>query len=219
MPILSFDIRNQGPIVHVACDNVPKLMIVVGPNGVGKSTLLELLHKAPPNMVKITQNNRRIYIGPHRVSIPYSLRKRHLLLGPQIRRNVFGAAALPSLPELHVPTTARSRKTPDYLHLYVKYSIAQFKVDEAFLCRDILYAKGSLKIEEVRHIFEPFKKFIKFVLPNLEFVDVRFEGEFVKVIFRNSQGKEIEFDDLSSKFWRERFSKFGMDSHRKANRK
>lgn len=199
MPILSFDIKGQGPIVYASCGGVPELMIIAGPNGVGKSTLLEVLSRVPPNMVVTTPTNRRIYVGPHRVSIPYGLQKKHLVLGPQIRRHSFGSDTLPALPDIHVPSLVRSKKTPDYLHLYTRYSIARFKADEAFLCNEILYAKGSLRVEEVQQVFEPFREFIKYILPNLQFVEVRFEGENVRVIFKNiTLGREVEFDDLSS---------------------
>ena len=45
MPLQQFQIFASGAIKRVVCENVPDLMIIGGPNGVGKSTLVELLSK------------------------------------------------------------------------------------------------------------------------------------------------------------------------------
>jgi AAA15 family ATPase/GTPase len=43
MRIPSFQIPSQRSIALARCDNVPSLMVIAGPNGVGKSTLLNAL--------------------------------------------------------------------------------------------------------------------------------------------------------------------------------
>jgi len=50
MPIEQFTILNNGPIKRVSCDKVPALMVIAGPNGVGKSTLLETLKRNIPSI-------------------------------------------------------------------------------------------------------------------------------------------------------------------------
>jgi hypothetical protein len=45
MPIESFNIPNVRVLGKASCDKVPKLMIIAGPNGVGKSTLLNELRR------------------------------------------------------------------------------------------------------------------------------------------------------------------------------
>jgi len=41
MALPSFGYEDTGPLENVKCDNVPSLMVIAGPNGVGKTTLLD----------------------------------------------------------------------------------------------------------------------------------------------------------------------------------
>ncbi|WP_157745958.1 hypothetical protein [Halorubrum trapanicum] len=41
MPLREFSLNDVGEIRSVECSDVPKLMVVAGPNGVGKSTMFE----------------------------------------------------------------------------------------------------------------------------------------------------------------------------------
>jgi len=41
MPIQEFEIKDIAALKYVKCTNVPKVMIITWPNGVGKPTLLE----------------------------------------------------------------------------------------------------------------------------------------------------------------------------------
>ncbi len=52
MPIQSFKVTDVKIIQKVFCESVPKLMIIAGPNGVGKSTLLYELRKLSGDKVK-----------------------------------------------------------------------------------------------------------------------------------------------------------------------
>lgn len=45
MPVNTFEIQNEGSIKYAKCDDVSNIMIIADPNGVGKSTLLELIFK------------------------------------------------------------------------------------------------------------------------------------------------------------------------------
>jgi predicted ATPase len=45
MPLPSFRYEDTGPLNNVECEDVPDLMVIAGPNGVGKSTLLDNIAK------------------------------------------------------------------------------------------------------------------------------------------------------------------------------
>ena len=49
MALPSFEYENTGPLKKVECKNVPDLMVIAGPNGVGKSTLLNNIAKESQN--------------------------------------------------------------------------------------------------------------------------------------------------------------------------
>jgi ABC-type hemin transport system ATPase subunit len=59
MRIPSFTIQNQRSIGLAVCDNVPRIMVIAGPNGTAKSTLLNALRTAPGG-------GPILYVGPHR---------------------------------------------------------------------------------------------------------------------------------------------------------
>ena len=71
MRITSFKIRNERSIRYAECETVPKLMVIAGPNGTGKSTLL--------NSIKSQAGTDNImYVGPHRAMRRQNVQSRHL---------------------------------------------------------------------------------------------------------------------------------------------
>ena len=54
MPITKFRIENQKVIRLCECSSVPPVMIIAGPNGVGKSTLLYCLERKTGGSVETT---------------------------------------------------------------------------------------------------------------------------------------------------------------------
>lgn len=91
MPITSFEIQNVETIEYVKCENVPQLMVIAGPNGVGKSTLLETIRKRllgenPPTgscNIDTTGSPVPMYISPHRTPFPTPLHRSIHHLVPQ----------------------------------------------------------------------------------------------------------------------------------------
>jgi DNA polymerase III delta prime subunit len=204
LPISRFEIRDQGPIHYAKCDNVPRILIVAGPNGVGKSTLLECLKRRQGTVEGI--KSQPLYIPPHRAPAPFPLYKSLPVIGPRRRfREVlrFDSFSLNapgvSLPIYITSGTSRSRLTPDFApYVEVKYKLAQFEQEFKDSLADVYKSRGEVPKGFMPDIWQPFRKLVSALLPGLHFEEVKIEGEICKVLFKNRLGKPIEFDDLSS---------------------
>ena len=86
MPISSFNLKDVSAIKQASCENIPDLMLIAGPNGVGKSTLLDTIasilrgNNISNSNVVNTDNTKAVHLSPHRApavqrlhkSIPYT---------------------------------------------------------------------------------------------------------------------------------------------------
>jgi DNA polymerase III delta prime subunit len=204
LTISRFEIKNQGPIHYARCDNVPPIVIVAGPNGVGKSTLLDCLKKRQGTVEGI--KSQPLYIPPHRAPAPFPLHKSLPVIGPRRRfRDVLGfdnfSLSVPgiSLPNYITSGTPRSRLTPDFApYVEVKYKLVQFEQEFKDSLTDVYRRKGEVPRGFMPDIWQPFRKLVSALLPGLHFEGVKIEGEIYKVLFKNRLGKDVEFDELSS---------------------
>jgi len=87
MPVEGFEISDVSVLKHVQCTSVPKVMIIAGPNGVGKSTLLEAITNVLRETrrgkidVKTSNSPKPVYFPPHRAPSVVSLHKSLPILG------------------------------------------------------------------------------------------------------------------------------------------
>jgi len=205
MPIRSFEIRNVGPIKYAKADNLPSIIIIAGPNGVGKSTLLETLKKRRGN---INATGKFLYIPPHRTPAPFSLHKLLPVVGPRKRfidilaQDNF-SISVPgiSLPYYFTASTQRSRTTPDFAPYFeVKYKLAQFQYEFGRTLIEV-FERFEGKVPEgvmPKDIYKPFRELVKTLLPGISFNHVSLEGDVYKVYFKSRSGVLVEFDQLSS---------------------
>jgi len=81
MPVEAFDLSDVDTLAHVESEEVPPLMIVAGPNGVGKSTLFEnLAMEIDPSSssesgvsVETVGQVQPVYFSPHRAPTPVDI--------------------------------------------------------------------------------------------------------------------------------------------------
>jgi len=212
MPIEQFGISNKWVIKHVRCEKVPALMVIAGPNGVGKSTLLDVLRRNIPSRrdadveIKVTASGPPLYMAPHRVSVSHELHKLLPILVSRKFRETQRAESLPGLPSYWggLPSylmqgAPRARNQPDFAPSDIKRRIGEVDVEFNRVLRAVYdkmdgeVPKGALP----KDIYEPLKDFVERFL-HLKFEGMKLEGDYYKVYFRNRLGVTVEHNLLSS---------------------
>ena len=214
MPVNSFQIAGIGPIKCAQADNLPRVVILAGPNGVGKSTLLESLRdgllKKDKERVSIQGSGKPLYISPYRAPVSFPLHKSLPIIGPQeryidvLQKESFSfpdvRSLVRSLPYYIISGTSRTRLAPDYAPYFeVKYRLAQIQQEFQSAVATVFTQRGEIpKGSFPKDLYGPFREVIRRFLPALEFRDILVEGETYKITFLNRAGDLIEFDALSS---------------------
>ena len=200
MPITRF--RIQDPKCQLAeCENVPPIMVVAGPNGVGKSTLLYCLARRSGGQVEAS--GEVLYLGPHRVWLAGQVRQAWLLEGELRFRQAMAHWQNPNLPGLG-GGRARDPSSADEVPATMKYSLAQIQLrySEA-LMRLVRLNKGRWPTGDVPDPYEPLRSLVNQLLPHLEFDRVDFGSlENVRCVWRRQvpggQYVDVDIDQLSS---------------------
>jgi energy-coupling factor transporter ATP-binding protein EcfA2 len=206
MPINGFQIKGVGPIKLAQADNLPSVVIIAGPNGVGKSTLLDTLKKRGGN-TSINGSGKFLYVPPYRTPVTFALHRSLPFIGPRrryidvLQMDTFSLSAPGvSLPHYLTSGGPRSRLAPDFApYSEVKYKLAQIRQEFASTLTDVFTKLGEIPRGYMpSDIYKPFRVLVKRLLPGLEFGDISLEGETYKIKFLNRMGVLVEFDDLSS---------------------
>jgi len=207
MPISKFQIKDVGPLKHVEASNLPSIVIIAGPNGVGKSTLLETLKKRRGN-VSIEGTGNFLYIPPYRTPVTFSLHRSLPFIGPRQKfRDIlaldnfsFSAPGI-SIPYYLTSGSARSRSTPDFaLYFEVKYKLAQIQQEFEHALAEVFKKLGGEipKGYMPEDIYRPFRSLVSNLLPGIQFQQVILEGDIYHIYFVNRMKVRVEFDQLSS---------------------
>lgn len=214
MSLESVSISDEGPIEQVSCDRFPSLMVIAGPNGVGKSTLLR--HIFDMSDSEFNNETHRVYFGPHRSPESSSVTEQNLLdmnqasarevlSYSQNRTSGYAEGVIESI--LGTRNTGGSGSlnrsdvatSPDTLPYYeVKRRIFQLhsqmgnELVEEYTTHDHV-ARGFWP-----DISEPFKKAVNDILSGVKFDGIELENHEYSLSFTNRDGSSVTFDDLSS---------------------
>ena len=212
MPIDEFEIDNVAAIKYAKCTNVPRIMIITGPNGVGKSTLLEEITRhlqgTRRRNVKIKTSNspKPVYLPPHRAPSRASIHKSLPFVAPRRKyRDILGLEHFSfDAPGIGFPYPLgsgqpRSRFEPDALPYFeAKFRMTQLELDFRDALTELYRKHKEVPRESMPDIYRPLKDAVKQLLPGLDFDQIVIEGDTYKVYFTNRIGERVEFDYLSS---------------------
>ena len=188
MGLESFRIEDQKAIRLAECQEVPPIMVITGPNGVGKSTLLYCLKRRQGG--QIVMSGEDLYIPPHRTWRRHKIRAPQLLGKSQRYSDALHSESL-SVPEgLRVLDRERTQDSADEAISFVKYTLIQLDMRRRIAIAE-KHEKSRLVEREgtVLEVFRPLTELTKIFLPHLEFsrIDVS-DRENVQCLWKRSFG-------------------------------
>lgn len=203
MALHSFRFENQRSLRLAEVTSVPKVMVIAGPNGVGKSTLLFAIRNGP----RVEDPNTRIlYQGPHRVMRSSSIQRRWLGGAPRWLRDILGAGDVSGFEGLSLGNTARTPSNVDEAGSAIKHILGKIENRRQTLLAgtvDRFQAGGSpLTTGDLPDVYGPLRSLTEFILPHLRFLKVDFTNEDnIQCLFQRTdaaQSQPIDIDELSS---------------------
>lgn len=208
MQIPYFEVRSQRSISLARCENVPPLMVIAGPNGTGKSTLLNALRTLGPNYPPNTSERRNtIYIGPHRSIRPQQVQQRNLLgaeLSFQAIMSGLGNPQIEGFSPLYEPRTGSviSREPwsiDDSGHL-LKPALCQIEIERQEAVTARFDRDGEIVRDSLVDPWIPFRELTHRLLPHLIFHGINAASrDRVSVEWRtHATDTTVDFDNLSS---------------------
>lgn len=206
MSLRRFKIENQKSVVLAEAVDVPAVMVIAGPNGVGKSTLLYAIKNG--SGILDPGDTRVIYQGPHRV-IRRTAVQRRWLGGPMkwLQDLMTSGGDVSGYEGLSFQNSERTPDNVDEAGSTIKHTLGKIENRRlALLARvvDLKVAKKetSLDISSIPIIYEPLQTLTKFLLPHLVFSRIDFDNEDnIRCLWKrtdDAKSVELDIDDLSS---------------------
>jgi ABC-type branched-subunit amino acid transport system ATPase component len=179
-------------------------MVIAGPNGVGKSTLLHAMQQRVGAV--LDEGTAVIYQPPHRAIRRQSVRRR--FLGGPIRSlfDFFSALDLPGVEGLSIPSPSRAPDSVDEAGSTIKYVLGgiENRRQTALALLVDRSAETGLPVQgrDLPDVYAPLRRLTQRLLPHLEFSRIDFANEDdIRCVFRRSDAveeNELDLDDLSS---------------------
>jgi hypothetical protein len=179
-------------------------MVVAGPNGVGKSTLLYALHRR----IGLTMDDETqiIYQPPHRAIRRQQVQRR--FLGGAVRplAQVFSEEQVSGFEGLQIPQPSRAPDNVDEAGSVLKFTLGRLenrRQNALATLVDQQSARGEdVKTGALPDVFEPIRRLTARLLPHLAFERIDFTNEdSIRCAFTRTddvQTAELDLDDLSS---------------------
>lgn len=193
MRIPSFNIQNQRSIGNARCENVPRLMVIAGPNGTGKSTLLNALRTTPGG-------GPILYVGPHRVARRQQVQMRHLLGSLISFEDLLARSDTPGYDGIALLGGTRDPWSIDDTANYLKHGLCQIESERQEAVSRRYDAEGEIVRGSLPDPWSPLRELTSSLLPHLEFQSIDTSNRsVVKCLWRvHSQNVLVDLDDLSS---------------------
>lgn len=199
--IESFRVEDERVIKLAECRKVPRLMIIAGPNGIGKSTLLYTLKKKKG----VKGEGRILYIPPHRAWFRQKIRAMYLLSRRLKWSDFLAADSTLGVEGLQLRGLPRRFDSLDESPSAIKHILGQIETRRREVITRVFDQTGFVSKDNIPDIYEPLRKLISFFLPHLRFSHIDLTSrDDVKCIFEHLYKEtpegplKIDIDDLSS---------------------
>jgi energy-coupling factor transporter ATP-binding protein EcfA2 len=203
MSLTSFNISNQKSIRSAVAERVPPVMVIAGPNGVGKSTLLYAIKQGAGS---VTSGTKLLYQGPHRVLRRTTVSRRWLTGAARWFMELLSSGDVSGYEGLSFGDAARTPDNVDEAGSTIKHTLGKIEnrrqtIHTALIDR-MRIEKTVLTPDLLPDVYNPLRDLTRFLLPHLEFSRVDFDNEDnIRALWNrtdDSQSLEIDIDDLSS---------------------
>ena len=192
MRVPSFDIQNQRGVHRARCDAVPQLMIIAGPNGTGKSTVL--------HGIRAHGWENIIYLGPHRAMRRQQVAQGHLIATPFLMEDLLTRPNADGYAGVQLLTGARDPWGHDDAVNYLKHTLCQVEIDFQVAIADRYRKDGEIKKGSLPEIWQPLRELSANLLPHLRFegIDAKDRNQ-IRCLWAVHGAKNIvDIDELSS---------------------
>jgi energy-coupling factor transporter ATP-binding protein EcfA2 len=205
MPLISFKIESQKAIKLAECASVPRVMVIAGPNGVGKSTLLDLLRRRQGAVYSAAA--KVIYQNPHRAIRRTQVRRRFVFGGgAQSFTDILASNDTPGFEGLQIQNTSRTPDNVDEAGSTLKYTLGRIEnqrqtAQSASLDRA---RRDGTTVDPAQapDVYQPLRDLTKYLLPHLQFKTIDFLNEDnIRAVWTRTDGAgeiELDLDDFSS---------------------
>jgi len=193
MRIPSFEIHGQRSIRLAKCDSVPPVMVIAGPNGTGKSTLL--------NAIRSTAGWKNIiYIGPHRAMRRQTVQQRHIIATPFLMEELLTRQDSPGFEGVQLITGARDPWGHDDSANYLKHTLCQVEIDFQQAIMERYKKDGEIKKDSLPDPWKPLRELSANLLPHLRFSGIDSTNRSQLQCLWNVHGvpQAVDLDELSS---------------------
>jgi len=168
-------------------------MLIAGPNGTGKSTLL--------NALRSQYGNQGImYVGPHRAMRRQNVQQRHLLAGRISVEELLQRGDIQSFEGISLVQGARDPWSYDDSANYLKHSLCQIEIDRTQAIASRYDTHGEILKGSVPDPWKPLRDLTSNLLPHLTFerIDTSNRDSIRCVFSVHSKDVLVDLDELSS---------------------
>lgn len=179
MGISSFNIQNIKALAKAECTDIPKVMVIAGPNGVGKSTLLYEISQGRGTV--IDSGTKVLYQPPHRAIRRTQVSRRWLGGAFQFLSDILATTSVPGFEGMSIQNPARTPDNVDEAGSTIKHTLGKIENKRTTVLTELVDRSKkngeNLNTHGIPDIYQPLKELTKYLLPHLTFDRIDFKNE------------------------------------------